>query len=58
VKFGIEFAILGCLYVLVDRVIGYVVWLRRPKVAATSPAVVVAPPVMAEATPAPASPAV
>jgi hypothetical protein len=58
VKFGIEFAILGCLYVLVDRVIGYVAWLRRPKAAATAPAVVTTPvvaPVAAQA--APASPA-
>ncbi|MBN8996167.1 MAG: Pr6Pr family membrane protein [Rhizobiales bacterium] len=34
VKFGIEFAILGCLYVLVDAIIGYVDWRRQPKEAA------------------------
>jgi hypothetical protein len=34
VKFGIEFAILGCLYVLIDRVIGYVGERRRPAAAA------------------------
>jgi hypothetical protein len=60
VTFGIEFAILGCLYVLVDRVIGYVIWLRRPKAAAPAALAIaetkpVVAPVVAEA--APASPA-
>jgi hypothetical protein len=55
VKFGIEFAILGCLYVLVDRIVGYVAWLRRPKAAAPAASAVVVAAPAAEA--APASPA-